>query len=74
MQIWDSVTNPDAGPYKQVSTPWKLSRNARQHATPAPGLGEHNSYVLGELLGLSEQQLGDLENQGVIGIRPVGAE
>ena len=72
--FWDTVDHPEAGEYRQVTTPWKMSKSDRVHATPAPGLGEHNSLVLGDLLGLPECELDALERQGVIGTRPVGAD
>jgi crotonobetainyl-CoA:carnitine CoA-transferase CaiB-like acyl-CoA transferase len=68
--FWDTVDHPEAGPYRQVSTPWKLSKSPRRATSPAPGLGEHNGYVLGELLGLSAQEIATLEAQGIIGTRP----
>jgi crotonobetainyl-CoA:carnitine CoA-transferase CaiB-like acyl-CoA transferase len=68
--FWDTVDHPEAGTYRQVTTPWRLSKHPRRATTPAPGLGEHNSYVLGELLGLSTQELKALEAQGIIGSRP----
>jgi benzylsuccinate CoA-transferase BbsF subunit len=39
-------------------------------AGPAPLLGEHNREVLGGLLGLSDEELGALEEQGVIATAP----
>ncbi len=72
--FWDVVHHPEAGTYTQVSTPWRLSKSPRRPAVPAPSLGEHNSYVLGDLLGLSGQEIAALEAQGIIGTRPVGAE
>ncbi|MEE8443279.1 MAG: CoA transferase [Dehalococcoidia bacterium] len=71
--FWDSVNHPEAGPYKQVTTPWRLSRSPRRETFPSPSLGEHNSYVLGDVLGLSGQEIRDLEEQGVIGTRPAEA-
>ena len=68
--FWDTVDHPEVGTYRQVSTPWQLSKSPRQFTSPAPGLGEHNGYVLGELLGLSSQEIATLEAQGVIGTRP----
>ena len=72
--FWDVVDHPEAGAYKQVTTPWILSNNLRQQAVAAPGLGEHNGYVLGELLGLPDRELRELEEAGITGTRPVGAE
>ena len=72
--FWDVVNHPEAGTYTQVSTPWRLSRSPRRLTAPSPSLGEHNSYVLGDLLGLSQQEIAALETQGIIGTRPIGAE
>jgi benzylsuccinate CoA-transferase BbsF subunit len=72
--FWDTVEHPEAGTYRQVSTPWKLSKHARRATAPAPGLGEHNRYILGELLGLSAQDIAALEAQGIIGTRPSGTD
>ena len=72
--FWDLVEHPEAGTYKQVTTPWRLSKNPRRQATPAPALGEHNDFVLQELVGLSELEVEELEEQGIIGTRPVGAD
>src|SRR5215510_12994923 len=71
--FWDVVNHPEAGTYTQVSTPWRLSKSPRRPTTPSPSLGEHNSYVLGDLLGLSQQEIAALETQGIIGTRPIGA-
>ena len=68
--FWDAVDHPEAGSYKQTTTPWTLSKSPRLRAVPASGLGEHNSYVLGDLLGLTPSGLADLEAAGVIGTRP----
>ena len=72
--FWDTVDHPEAGSYRQVSTPWKLSKHPRCGTSPAPGLGEHNHDVLGELLGLSAQEIATLEAQGIIGTRPTGSD
>ena len=72
--FWDTVDHPEVGLYRQIGTPWKLSKQPRSSASPAPGLGEHNRSVLGELLGLTAAEISTLEMQGVIGTRPTGAE
>jgi crotonobetainyl-CoA:carnitine CoA-transferase CaiB-like acyl-CoA transferase len=50
-----SVPGP-TGQIKPIIGPsWKMSREA-QIVKGAPRLGEHNSYVLGEILGMSQEQ------------------
>jgi crotonobetainyl-CoA:carnitine CoA-transferase CaiB-like acyl-CoA transferase len=70
--FWDVVDHPEAGTYKQATTSWRLSKHPRRATRPAPGLGEQNHYVLGELLGLSPQAIAALEAQGIIGTQPLG--
>lgn len=68
--FWDTVVHPEAGAYKQVTTPWLLSKSARATSTPAPGLGEHNQQVLSGLLGLSQSEINSLLKEGIIGDTP----
>ena len=65
-QTWRPVEHPvqgivhaEAPPFTLMSTPPRLER-------PAPCLGGDNTYVLGEILGLSTTQINDLASQGVL--------
>ncbi len=50
-----------------LGPPWKLSKTPASSRRPPPiELGEHNTYVFGGLLGLSDSQLAALEASGVI--------
>jgi crotonobetainyl-CoA:carnitine CoA-transferase CaiB-like acyl-CoA transferase len=60
------VDHPEAGPRKTVGLPWKLGNVADCRYTHAPLLGEHNRYVFGELLGLSDDEIRDLISEKVI--------
>ena len=67
------TTRAEVGPHAHglhwahfSDTPLSLRR-------PAPLLGEHNEFVLKELLGLSDAELSDLERDEVIGTTFVGA-
>ncbi len=58
-------------PLPYAGRPWKLSATPAVEGKAAPIMGEHNRAVLGELLGRTEKELTHLEEQGVIGYRPV---
>jgi benzylsuccinate CoA-transferase BbsF subunit len=68
--FWDVVDHPEAGTYKQVTTPWLLSKSSRLQSTPAPGLGEHNYQVLNGILGLSQSEIDTLVADGITGDTP----
>jgi crotonobetainyl-CoA:carnitine CoA-transferase CaiB-like acyl-CoA transferase len=55
--------NPD---FAMVGSPIKLSGTPVEYVRPAPMLGQHTDEVLGERLGLSAEQLGQLKAGGVI--------
>ena len=48
----------------------KFDEFAASAQGPAPTLGQHNREVLGGLLGLSDEELAALEEQGIIATRP----
>ncbi|NKY43625.1 CaiB/BaiF CoA transferase family protein [Nocardia cerradoensis] len=48
----------------------RLSRTPAIRKMPAPLLGEHNHFVLGNLLGMSDGAIAELEQEGVIGTEP----
>ena len=68
--FWDVVDHPEAGTYKQITTPWTLSASPRSTSIPAPGLGEHNLQILNGLLGLPQSEIDILTQRGVIGDTP----
>jgi len=55
--------NPD---FAMVGSPIKMSGTPVEYVRPAPMLGQHTDEVLGERLGLSTEQLGQLKAGGVI--------
>jgi benzylsuccinate CoA-transferase BbsF subunit len=48
------------------ATPIRLSHAAAKYRRVAPGRGQDNDYVYGELLGMSEGELVNLKKQGII--------
>ena len=66
IDLWVTVDHTEIGrsrveglPVSLSETPWSVTRGAAC-------LGEHNGYVFGELLGLSEQEIMSLAEEGVI--------
>lgn len=59
-------------PYPKT-IPMRLSQSYPGIRMPAPTLGEHNDYVLGELLGISREEIDKLAEDGIIGTRPLSA-
>ena len=46
---------------------FKYSKTPAGFRLPPPCLGEHNDYVLGEILGLSKEEIARLEEDRIIG-------
>ncbi|MBM2825278.1 MAG: CoA transferase [Dehalococcoidales bacterium] len=63
--------HPETGVRAYAAPPWKMSKTPRREFKGAPLLGEHNRYVLGELLGFSEQEIAGLQGENVISDRPL---
>jgi crotonobetainyl-CoA:carnitine CoA-transferase CaiB-like acyl-CoA transferase len=59
-------------PYPVPTAPMRFEGVATKLERPAPTMGQHNEYVLGELLGLSHDEIASLEKEQVIGKRPLG--
>jgi crotonobetainyl-CoA:carnitine CoA-transferase CaiB-like acyl-CoA transferase len=59
-------------PYPIPSAAMRLDGMTPRLERPSPTMGQHNDYVLGEILGLSREEIIGLENEQVIGNRPIG--
>ena len=62
---WVEHTHPDAGTWEIEAPPWKMPRTPAHVRLPAPGFGQHNSYVLRDVLALPEEQIAELYEKGV---------
>ena len=71
LQFWDNVNHPDAGKYKQVTTPWVFSNFTRNNTSPAHNLGEDNQKIFQNILGLDNNKYNYLLNNNVIGGDPL---
>ena len=58
--------HPEVGRYPMLGVPWKTTPALDVTYEPAPLIGQHNDYVLRELLGLSQAQVDRLVQEGAI--------
>jgi crotonobetainyl-CoA:carnitine CoA-transferase CaiB-like acyl-CoA transferase len=72
-RFWETVEHPVVGTFLTAGMPFRFaSITSPWVRTAAPLLGEHNVDVLGGVLGLSEEDVRELEVTHVIGNRPAG--
>ncbi len=60
------LTHPEAGTHPHQGLPFRFDKTPVEHRRPAPMLGEHNHYVLREVLGRSEAEIAALEQDGTL--------
>lgn len=66
-EMFPIIEHPEVGgefPYEAY--PVRMSRTPANNRDRAPALAEHNQYVYGELLGMSEPEIESLRDRGVI--------
>ena len=62
--MWDE--HPEQGRAKMPAQPWTMSGTPLSMTGPGPRMGEHNGYVLRELLGLPREEVEGLVGRGVV--------
>jgi benzylsuccinate CoA-transferase BbsF subunit len=65
-QFADVLEHTEIGAHLTILPPWRLSGTPQQIVRDAPCLGEHNQYVYGEVLGMSEEEIRKLTEEKVI--------
>ena len=65
-EMFVEIDHPKAGRLKMTGNQIKLTNNKIDTFTPAPLLGEHNSQVLGDMLGLTAEEVEELAASGVL--------
>ena len=60
------VVHPNVGKRVALGPPWKFSATPARVKSCSPLLGEHTDYVLGELLGMSKDEIKALREDGVL--------
>ena len=71
-ELLELVEHPSTGPYYLPGVAWRMSRSPGAVRWPSPRLGEHNHVIFGELLGMNDKDIGDMNAEGVTGTIPVG--
>ena len=64
--LWPTVHQTEMGDVRVDGMPVHLSKTDWHVENGAPCLGEHNEYVFGDLLGISESELVSLREEGVL--------
>ncbi|MHC4551119.1 MAG: CaiB/BaiF CoA transferase family protein [Planctomycetota bacterium] len=64
--VLTTVTHPKLGERFVVGAPWRFSGDGVGVRRAAPLLGEHNRYVLGEILGMPDEEIERLREEGVL--------
>jgi crotonobetainyl-CoA:carnitine CoA-transferase CaiB-like acyl-CoA transferase len=64
--FFETVEHPEIGRRRVAGAPWKFGSDDVGIRRPAPLLGEHNEYVLGEILGLDRDEIERLTRAGVV--------
>ncbi|MBI4202693.1 MAG: CoA transferase [Chloroflexi bacterium] len=61
-----AIPHPAAGVWLVANTPFKFSGGATGPQGPSPALGEHTEEVMERLLGLSREEIGQLQARGIV--------
>jgi crotonobetainyl-CoA:carnitine CoA-transferase CaiB-like acyl-CoA transferase len=67
---FEPISHAVAGEWEMEAPHWRMSETPAHVRIPPPAFAEHNSYVFGELLGLSPDEIAALEVEGVTGNTP----
>jgi crotonobetainyl-CoA:carnitine CoA-transferase CaiB-like acyl-CoA transferase len=71
--FFEESTHPYGGTQLLPGMLYKMSQTPCHIRFPAPLFGEHNRYVYQELLGLSDREIAELTEAGIIGSEPLFA-
>ena len=69
--FFKKIEHPEAGTHTLPGVSWKMSRTPGRIERPAPCFGEHNRYVFGKLLGMSDAEIEQLAQEGVTAQEPL---
>ena len=64
--LYSDIDHPSLGAEPIFNLMWGLSKSPSAVRRHAPLMGEHNRQVLGGMLGLSDEELAELEQRQVV--------
>lgn len=67
---WEAIEDPDAGRHVYPGRPFRLSHSPLSTRIPTPMLGEHNDFVLRQILGKTEEEVRALIDRRIVGTEP----
>jgi crotonobetainyl-CoA:carnitine CoA-transferase CaiB-like acyl-CoA transferase len=65
--FFEQVSHREAGTHLYPGMLWKMGKTPISIRKPPPCLGEHNDYVFKEVLGMSDDEVAELEKDKLIG-------
>ncbi|MDP6872250.1 MAG: CoA transferase [Alphaproteobacteria bacterium] len=65
--LFEEVEQPGIGSYLTPGSPIDFGAAPRQPVQPAPALGQHTDQILADILGLSDGEIGQLHDDGIVG-------
>lgn len=65
-QMITDIEQPGVGKMKIPGSVFKLSESPVEFKLPAPSLGEYNAEIYSQVLGLSQEELASLKEEGII--------
>jgi crotonobetainyl-CoA:carnitine CoA-transferase CaiB-like acyl-CoA transferase len=69
--FFEEIEHPEAGTHITPGISWKMSRTPGRVEHPAPCFGEHNRYVFSTLLGMADDEIAQLAEEGVTAKAPL---
>jgi len=65
--FFKTISQKDVGTFRYSGFPWKFSETPSRVTHPPCLLGEDNDYVYRDVIGLTDEEIADLESKDVIG-------
>ncbi|MFC1939723.1 CaiB/BaiF CoA transferase family protein [Chloroflexota bacterium] len=73
-EFFKPIAHPEAGTFSYKRGPIQFSKTPVKTDMPAPCLGQHNYFVYSKLLGMSQDEINDMEREGLIGTVPAAED